>query len=1025
MTDVGRDFDRWVILSLRLQYGSLWLEYRDETGARRSIPRKADGSDHVHWRTVSLVSPATPIPIGFAPSDAATIPELARRFQALFVPRELEYLLQSGFADFADSRNHWTPEPTPHSENVPWLLPVFVLPPRGLEAAPWEHLVQAILFNQLALPDRLVVMRLARETWKVRPPFTLPLTILDASDPPADWLASIRSRRWYAENDAVRDVGVRLKVSEKTDRGPAPSSPAHVILERISQGGQLAHDSLRRDRKEPQLIVAFNESPLDEVLSRSLGTLSGRSLLIQNGLPPLPDVEIETTIMELVYTLVHDFALHEALWIIRRARPHHYFLLATDPAANHALRLSRVMRRMVDETLALTLPSAGSDPTGALEQAMSQVGDLAFDFSRESRGLTDMSRLLAGPIRQAQQVITTGRSNPALDARRQLARSPARRADFAIEEYSVFGVLTPMRDWTRQMPLRPGWRYRLRVHIGQPDKAFSVVEGEVPAIDPLLPHVSPDEGHDIDVAVFEKTFGLLSEGVQTLHLPPFGGSRPVYFELRTPSTPGPADLRIALYYADNLLQSFALEAEIASVPSARASQTSQVRVRLTSSGTRRFGNLHELGARALSVALNDDVRGTHTLMLKRGKVRESIALTEKQIEQHMGEFRKLLGDAINANSRTAKPLFLVDAPESPERNQRFEDYLRSFARIGHGIWKGLLELRGVDTDALLALRTGRGETVQFVRHGKLLPFPWQTIYDYPLPEGDDFRNARVCFADTPVLRDPGRRETGCPHHPGQPVVCIEGFWSVRHCVEQLTEDRDRMPPAAGSDTTAAPLRQDRVTRIDVPPGNPLVCLGIGNDDLPARRLEQGLAEKLGKHDLRILTAEDDPLEDLLWKTECRPGLLIVLSHLEPADAQNNRPARLHAVVTKPPNPVYAISESGLLEQKLYSKEWTVPRSFVLLMACESAQVQLKDLTNLVDTFFGVGAGAVAGTECDVISDLAADFAQEITLGLTSGNQSLGTLLRTYTTKRLKQRNPLPFAFSVFGSAELTVGRPQS
>ena len=62
---------------------------------------------------------------------------------------------------------------------------------------------------------------------------------------------------------------------------------------------------------------------------------------------------IEATVTELVYTFVHDFALHEALWIIRRA-------LAAQSSlpgglirpANNSLRLSRAMREMVDRTLA-------------------------------------------------------------------------------------------------------------------------------------------------------------------------------------------------------------------------------------------------------------------------------------------------------------------------------------------------------------------------------------------------------------------------------------------------------------------------------------------------------------------------------------------------------------------------------------------------------------------------------------------------------------------------------------------------
>jgi hypothetical protein len=478
-----------------------------------------------------------------------------------------------------------------------------------------------------------------------------------------------------------------------------------------------------------------------------------------------------------------------------------------------------------------------------------------------------------------------------------------------------------MDESSRRQPLRRGWPYRLRVHIGQPDQTFSAIEGEVPPIDALLPDVAPDATLAIDVVVFEKSFALLSPGLQTLRLPPYGGTRPVYFEVRTPLQPGPADLRIALYHGNNLLQSFVLEAWIgereASSPEANALLVS---VRLASSGTAKFGNLRQLGERALSIALNDDVRGgTHTLMVKRGTLRESIALTEKQVEQHMREFRDLLQTAMNATGSHAERLFAVDGQASLEREQQFTSCLRQFARIGHDIWSMLVERPGVDTAALLALQQGRGETLQFVRHGRMLPFPWQTVYDYPLPQGTDFEKARVCLGDVPVVRQLGPRDTGCPHRPGEAVVCIEGFWSVRHAVEQLTEDRERSAPGAAPGSSGD-RAEDRVTAIDVPPGNPLVCLGVGNDDLPARSLQKQLEAHFGAPDLRVLKEGDDPLEELLWKAASRPGLLIVISHLQPGDTANNLPARIAAVVSNPPFQPNVITGPGLLQQKLHFKE---------------------------------------------------------------------------------------------------------
>ena len=44
-------------------------------------------------------------------------------------------------------------------------------------------------------------------------------------------------------------------------------------------------------------------------------------------------------IKEMVYALVHDFALHELVWLLRKQFPGVSVFLASDPAAHHDLRI--------------------------------------------------------------------------------------------------------------------------------------------------------------------------------------------------------------------------------------------------------------------------------------------------------------------------------------------------------------------------------------------------------------------------------------------------------------------------------------------------------------------------------------------------------------------------------------------------------------------------------------------------------------------------------------------------------------
>ena len=407
-------------------------------------------------------------------------------------------------------------------------------------------------------------------------------------------------------------------------------------------------------------------------------------------------------------------------------------------------------------------------------------------------------------------------------------------------------------------------------------------------------------------------------------------------------------------------------------------------------------------------------------MLKGGAVSQSLNVTEGQITKHMGDFRSLLEEA---SVDGQQPRFPIDEPPSPAKEQEFGAYLRRLAQIGSGIWEMLMEqATGKKTcEALNQLLVERGLTAQFIRHGTNLPFPWQLVYDYPLPEGNDFLKSKVCLANGPRQQPASRRMQGCPHCPGEAVICIEGFWSARHCLEQLSErPGDRAP---GTPRDPETLSEDLVTTISVPAANPLVWLGTGVKDQSTEDLHTHLDQGL-VGGLRLLTPQDDLVHDVLWNDAQRPGLLIVISHLEPADEARNLPPRILPVILPQDFAVDRhLTRTILLSAKVELNPWsTGPRPLVLLMACQSAQTGLADLTNFIDTFMGVGAAGIVGTENSVCSDLAALFAEHLVLGMIKQGLCLGEVRRSFTLEMLRRGNPLPFSFTVFGSANLIIER---
>ena len=179
------------------------------------------------------------------------------------VPADLLSLLHAGFDDFsATARNHFKPDGS--FERPLAVAGVRVAAARGSSRAVKEHLIQAILFEQLAVPDRVVVLRLAREPWESQPPVKLPLSIADAGPAPSGWLSGVRARHWYQNSPAVRDAGIRLNSTRGSGLAILPTR-ADIVIERSSRmSSALARwDRRRRRRRGPRLIVAANDGPLD------------------------------------------------------------------------------------------------------------------------------------------------------------------------------------------------------------------------------------------------------------------------------------------------------------------------------------------------------------------------------------------------------------------------------------------------------------------------------------------------------------------------------------------------------------------------------------------------------------------------------------------------------------------------------------------------------------------------------------------------------------------------------------------
>lgn len=931
-----RDHFRWVELKIRARHGWLVVEYSDELGPRRGRLEQLD---------------FPPSHARIDPSSTVDVRDSTIRYAGIIAPKELGAWVQAGFADISDTRSHYLPQP--HTFNrpdivVPWLLPVLVIPPPGHTAWVWESLIKGMLSHHYQIDDRIVVMRSHKQL--PSGPLQLPMRVGSLGFPDPVLFSSLRESSWYQYAPDVQEHGLNVgSDAEDADvvfRLPGITLPA---------------------RRRPRLVVTIAHPLQWPWLRRLAPPERGMSHLVLLG--PGREADIAEIVRQVMHAWVHDFALHELAWIVNRCVRGWAVWVATDAYANQALRLSRVMLALYDQAY-FRHP-----------EWRTEANRMAFDFSSESRGLKQLASFLTSP----------GGAQP----RVPVQAPAARKVDVAIFGYSAFGVLAPMRQDRLQSPLKCGWQYRLRVHIGTPTVKTSLMRGDVPGFDSLLP--PPDGGtRSIDVVLFVKSFGALSPTRQTIELPPIGESPAVYFLVRAPEAAGIADMRLAFYWENNLVQSFVLRAEVASASADMPYSETPVQVTLASAGIAEFDELGHIAPRALSVALNADATpGKHTLMSKGTGWHAERQLSAPAVQDMVSAYHRILALA----GRDGPP--------------PYADLLRRLASEGRKIWNMLTLGDGVDSNQLRSLRTSSGQTLQFVRHSGGSPFPWQIIYDYVLPTGPEFASARICLADTPVSPDWDPSQKGCPHCPDADVICIEGFWSARHRIELLREDlRDGEAP------------RPRLTLAHAPPANPLISLGIGLQNLQA----SSAAERLQKLTEAIpdglvpFTADGGNILDMLWDAQRRPAMLIVIGHLHAAVPEHNLEVR---IAPYPSAEDKHMISSAMIAEKKIGTGWPPPHTpLVLLLACDSAQRAPGELISLVDAFLATRASGVAGTEWKIETPQAVDFAAHMVNHMVADcpPKDLGDAVRLFVREQLARESPWPFAFSVYGSAELKVGR---
>ncbi|MDP2315510.1 MAG: hypothetical protein Q8P41_21610 [Pseudomonadota bacterium] len=690
------------------------------------------------------------------------------------------------------------------------------------------------------------------------------------------------------------------------------------------------------------------------------------------------DLSRDAALMGLLFGLLHDLPLHDA---VRQCGDALATLVCT-PAANHGLRISHAADALADAAVNLHvigLPFAAAEVDAS---ALGRLRDHPLQFGRESgaagplSGVADRVRALSAPLPRmaAPAAGLEAYVAPASTAppEPQPIRPPLQRiADVRIRrlERSPLAVGRTADAAAFVQPtdtLRRGARYELRLQIGAP-AAGTLLTGDLPTLDALLPSLPEGERHTLDVVVHAQDFALASPPIQSITLGASGASEIARFVIVAPLAPR-ARLRVSVYRADALLQSFRVDAR--THPDERVVKKGRaVSARLDYSRVPGFVS-PAVPPRFACVSVNDAADGAHNVMVKSGADVGDARLSLAQAEAALAAFR----DTVTTLTRDPSgPRYTVGVAPTLKR---FATDLYGLAMQGWELGHALFDANPAGQLFLAAMRDRADLTVQFVRLSPRLGLPWSTIYDWDLPESAP---TDICTGGTDAAP--------CGHTATDGVVCVRGFWGIRHRLEELVDTG--LPWG----TTVGP--GPRLVAVDATKG--------GWGALDAANLPGGFS----------LVPPNAMLVDTLDGAP-RPSVLAILGH--------------HAVHTQGPKDLsFPRIEVGpdqrrLTRTALLKRCHTLPkwedgaRPLVLLMACETA-VPLDPYPDFLAPLLTKGAIGVVATESVVYPDLVG-FATRRLIERLAGGASLVDALRALRLELLQARNPLGFVFTAIGSADL-------
>jgi len=437
---------------------------------------------------------------------------------------------------------------------------------------------------------------------------------------------------------------------------------------------------------------------------------------------------------------------------------------------------------------------------------------------------------------------------------------------------------------------------------------------------------------------------------------------------------GRAQLRLAIYFRKNLVQSLLLKARISA--STHAVRKFGYSARIDYSLTSRLTDVEFLPVRTLNILTNDNGGGNHRILFN-GDDGDPVTfnVNENQIGEAIRAARitlKNTGVREFGGELGAKVQYenLYD-PKNGKPKAKFIDDLRMMASLGFTLWATLFQKQPEDREKITSLLAGFGSKPAVIQVSRVedtdFMFPWAMIYDIPMESTvqpslckclDTFGTAAAPLDHCPFEQD---------HAKGN-LLCPFGFWGFKHIIE--------LPPSMPSNR-ALPMS---ITKRN-PADKAQVVMGISLEldskqtTNHTKKLKEQAAFQLALND--SLTG----LKQALAQDQLEFVYLYCHGRRNPLPGSTTGTPLLAVGKDKE-----GITPTDIIawKQLSWSKtHWTQTSPLVFINGCHTAELTPEVLVNFIDIFVGVYASGVIGTEILLLQSAAGEAAEQILLKLNT------------------------------------------